>query len=279
MNTAVSQASSGTARTPLWLSWLGWIVALLFFFPIFWILITAFKTEQQAYTLSLMFLPTLEAFQEVFERSHYLSFVKNSLAVSVVSTVVSLLLAMPAAYSMVFYPTRRTQQLLMWMLSTKMMPAVGVLIPVYLLAKQTGLLDSLTGLILIYTLLNLPIAVWMTYTYFNEVPKDILEAARIDGASSWQEMLYLLLPVSLPGISSTALLLLILSWNEAFWSLNLSSIQAAPLTVFIASYANPEGLFWAKLSAASLLAIAPVMGFGWLAQKQLVRGLSFGAVK
>lgn len=165
------------------------------------------------------------------------------------------------------------------MLSTKMMPSVGVLVPIYLIWKDSGLLDTVTGLVIIYTLINLPIAVWMAFTYFNEVPKEILEAGRIDGASTWQEMIHLLLPMSLPGIASTGLLLLILSWNEAFWSINLSSANAAPLTVFIASYSSPEGLFWAKLSAASLLAIAPILVVGWLSQKQLVRGLTFGAVK
>ena len=154
-----------------------------------------------------------------------------------------------------------------------------MLIPIYLLAKSTGLLDTITGLLIIYTLINLPIAVWMAFTYFNEVPKEILEAARIDGASAWQEMWHLLLPTSLPGLASTALLLVILSWNEAFWSLNLSTSNAAPLTVFITSYSNPEGLFWAKLSAASLLAVLPILCMGWLAQKQLVRGMTFGAVK
>ncbi|EJN00903.1 ABC-type sugar transport system, permease component [Herbaspirillum sp. YR522] len=266
-------------KSPWWVGVLAWTCALLLFFPIFWVAITAFKTEQQAYTPSLLFVPTLATFGEVFSRSNYLAFVQNSLIVSLGSTLLCLLLAVPAAYSMAFFPTRRTQKLLLWMLSTKMMPAVGVLIPIYLLAKGSGLLDTVTGLTLVYTLINLPIAVWMAYTYFNDVPREILEAARIDGANAWQEMVYLLLPTAMPGLASTALLLVILSWNEAFWSLNLSSVNAAPLTVFIASYSNPEGLFWAKLSAASLLAIAPIMALGWLAQKQLVRGLTFGAVK
>ncbi|WDZ96569.1 carbohydrate ABC transporter permease [Herbaspirillum sp. WKF16] len=270
---------SDQKKSPWWVAVLGWSCAIILFFPIFWVAVTAFKTEHQAYTPSLIFLPTLDTFREVFGRSNYLAYVQNSLIVSLGSTVISLLLAVPAAYSMAFFPTGRTQKLLLWMLSTKMMPAVGVLIPIYLLAKNTGMLDSVSGLTIIYTLINLPIAVWMAFTYFNDVPKEILEAARIDGANAWQEMIYLLLPTAMPGLASTALLLIILSWNEAFWSLNLTSVNAAPLTVFIASYSNPEGLFWAKLSAASLLAIAPIMALGWLAQKQLVRGLTFGAVK
>lgn len=266
-------------KSPWWVGLLVWSCAIVLFFPMFWIAVTAFKTEHQAYVPSLFFLPTLDIFREVLERSSYLSFVKNSVIVALGSTLLSLVLAVPAAYSMAFFPTGRTQKLLLWMLSTKMMPAVGVLVPIYLLAKNSGMLDSVTGLLIIYTLINLLIAIWMAFTYFNDVPKEILEAARIDGANAWQEMIYLLLPTVMPGLASTALLLIILAWNEAFWSLNLTSVNAAPLTVFIASYSNPEGLSWAKLSAASLLAIAPIMALGWLAQKQLVRGLTFGAVK
>lgn len=257
----------------------GWLVAVLIFFPIFWMAITAFKTEEQAYSTLLAFKPTLESFGEVFERSNYKLFALNSLYVSIGSTILCFLIAIPAAYRMAFFPTIKTGSTLVWMMSTKMMPAVGVLLPIYLLFKGAGLLDSVWGLIIIYTLLNLPIAVWMTFTYFCEVPGAILEAARVDGANLSNELKDVLAPMSLPGISSTALLLIILSWNEAFWSINLTSANAAPLTVFIASYSSPEGLFWAKLSAASLLAVAPIMVMGWLTQKQLVSGLTFGAVK
>ena len=258
---------------------IGWIVALIIFFPIFWMIITAFKTEQGAYSPDLIFMPTLESFGDVFARSNYFSFMLNSIYISVGSTLVCFLFAVPAAYSMSFFPTPKTQARLLWMLSTKMMPAVGVLIPIYLLSKAFGLLDNIIGLIIIYALMNLPIAVWMTYTYFCEIPGAILEAGRIDGANIWEELWYLLRPMTLPGISSTGLILIIFAWNEAFWSINLTSAHAAPLTVFIASYSSPEGLFWAKLSAASLLAVAPIMVLGWLTQKQLVRGLTFGAVK
>jgi sorbitol/mannitol transport system permease protein len=256
-----------------------WLVSIALFFPIFWMTITAFKSERDAYSASLVFSPTLESFREVFARSDYLAFARNSIVISVGVTLLSLVLAVPAAYTMAFFPTRRTQKLLLWMLSTKMMPSVGVLVPIYVLWKNIGLLDTLWGLVIVYTLMNLPIAVWMAFTYFNEIPRDILEAGRIDGAATWQEIVYLLMPMALPGLASTALLLVILSWNEAFWSINLSSSHAAPLTVFIASYSSPEGLFWAKLSAASLLAVAPILLVGWLSQKQLVRGLTFGAVK
>jgi len=258
---------------------LAWLIALALFFPIFWMAITAFKSEQQAYQFSLIFTPTFESFREVLARSNYFAFAWNSVLISAGVTIVCLILAVPAAYAMAFFPTRRTQGILLWMLSTKMMPSVGVLVPIYLLWKNVGLLDTVSGLVIVYSLINLPIAVWMTFTYFNEIPRDILEAGRMDGAATWQEIVYLLMPMAVPGLASTALLLVILSWNEAFWSINLSSSNAAPLTVFIASYSSPEGLFWAKLSAASLLAVAPVLIVGWLSQKQLVRGLTFGAVK
>jgi sorbitol/mannitol transport system permease protein len=258
---------------------IGWIVAIIIFFPIFWMAITAFKTEQGAYSPNLIFLPTLDSFREVFARSNYLGFMMNSIYISIGSTLVCFIFAIPAAYRMSFFPTPKTQSTLLWMLSTKMMPAVGVLVPIYFLFRTFGLLDTVTGLIIIYTLMNLPIAVWMSYTYFCEIPAAILEAGRIDGATVWQELWYLLRPMSLPGLSSTGLILIIFAWNEAFWSINLTSAKAAPLTAFIASYSSPEGLFWAKLSAASLLAVAPIMVLGWLTQKQLVQGLTFGAVK
>jgi len=256
-----------------------WVVAVIMFFPIFWMAITAFKTEQGAYSPSLIFVPTLDSFKEVFSRSNYLAFMMNSIYISIGSTLVCLIFAIPAAYKMSFFPTPKTQSTLLWMLSTKMMPAVGVLVPIYFLFRTFGLLDTVAGLIIIYTLMNLPIAIWMSYTYFCEIPAAILEAGRIDGASVWEELWHLLRPMSLPGLSSTALILIIFAWNEAFWSINLTSANAAPLTAFIASYSSPEGLFWAKLSAASLLAVAPIMVLGWLTQKQLVQGLTFGAVK
>ena len=256
-----------------------WLVALAIFFPLFWMAITAFKTEKGAYSPDIIFMPTLESFGDVFARSNYFAYALNSIVISLGSTIVCFLIAVPAAYKMCFFPTQKTQDTLLWMLSTKMMPAVGVLLPIYVLFKTFHLLDSVPGLIIIYTLMNLPIAVWMSYTYFSEIPGAILEAGRIDGASIWDELWHLLRPMALPGLSSTGLLLVIMAWNEAFWSLNLSSANAAPLTVFIAGYSSPEGLFWAKLSAASLLAVAPIMVLGWLTQKQLVRGLTFGAVK
>lgn len=260
---------------------LAWAVALVLFFPIFWMLLTSFKTEIDAFSTppQLFFTPTLENYLLVNERSDYFHFAWNSVVVSFGSTLIGMLIAVPAAYSMAFFETQRTKSTLLWMLSTKMLPPVGVLVPMYLLFKNLGMLDTRIGLVIIYTLINLPIMVWMAYTYFKEIPTEVLEAARMDGATLSQEIWQVLLPMSKGGLASTVLLSLILSWNEAFWSLNLTASQAAPLTALIASYSSPEGLFWAKLSAVSTLACAPILIFGWISQKQLVRGLSFGAVK
>jgi sorbitol/mannitol transport system permease protein len=258
-----------------------WLVTLLLFFPLGWLMLTAFKTELQAISVPplLLFTPTLENFSIVQERSDYMLYAQNSFITSVVSTILGLMLAYPAAYAMAFFKGKHTKDVLMWMLSTKMMPAVGALVPVYVMAQSTGLLDSRTALIVVFTLSNLPIMVWMLYSYLKEVPHEILEASRMDGANLWQEFRLVLLPLTLGGLASTGLLCLVLSWNEAFWSLNLSAAKSGTLATLIASYSSPEGLFWAKLSAASLMAIAPIVVFGWFSQKQLVQGLTFGAVK
>jgi len=259
-----------------------WIVGLLIFFPIFWMVLTSFKSELEAVSIPPSFISfdwTLENYAEVQERSNYFKFAMNSVILAVGSTLVGLVFAVTCAWAMAFNPTKRTKDALLWMLSTKMMPPVGVLVPIYLLFRDWGLLDTRFGLIMVLFLMNLPIMVWMLYTYFKEIPTDILEAARMDGATLPKEIIFVLLPMAVPGIASTMLLNVILAWNEAFWTLNLTTSDAAPLTAFIASYSSPEGLFWAKLSAASTLAVAPILVIGWFSQKQLVRGLTFGAVK
>jgi sorbitol/mannitol transport system permease protein len=261
---------------------LAWIVAFIIFFPILWTFLTSFKSELDAFSMPpkfLFFHWTTENYLEVQSRSNYLRFAYNSIVLSIGANILGLIFAIPAAWSMAFAPGKRTKDLLMWMLSTKMMPAVGVLVPMYLIFRNLHLLDNKLGIGVVLMLINLPLLIWMLYTYFKEIPVDILEAARMDGASLINEIIYVLTPMAVPGIASTMLLAIILSWNEAFWTLNLTTSEAAPLPVFIASYSAPEGLFWAKLSAASTLAIAPILILGWFSQKQLVRGLTFGAVK
>jgi len=259
-----------------------WSIGFVIFFPILWTILTSLKTEAQAINdppLFLFFDWTLENYAIVQERSNYMRFLWNSIFLACGSTLLGIIVAVPAAWSMAFVPSRRTKDILMWMLSTKMLPAVGVLYPIYIGFVKMGLLDNRFGLMIVLMLINLPIIIWMLYTYFKEIPGEILEAARMDGASLGNEIVYVLTPMAIPGIASTVLLNIILAWNEAFWTLNLTAAKAAPLTAFIASYSSPEGLFFAKLSAASTMAIAPILILGWFSQKQLVRGLTFGAVK
>ena len=208
-----------TTRRKLGMTAVGWIVALLIFFPILWTVLTSFKTEGTAIATPPQFLFfdwTLENYFEVQSRSNYFRHMMNSIVISVGSTLIGLIIAIPAAWAMAFSPTKRTKDILMWMLSTKMLPAVGVLVPIYLVFRDWGLLDTRTGLVIVLTMVNLPIIVWMLYTYFREIPGEILEAARMDGATLANEIVYVLTPMAIPGIASTLLLNIILAWNEAF---------------------------------------------------------------
>lgn len=258
-----------------------WIAAVLFFFPIFWMVLTGFKTESQAIAIPplLFFEPTLENYTEIQARTDYSHFAMNSIITSFGGTLLAMLIAIPSAYAMAFNSGRWTKDILMWMLSTKMLPAVGVLMPIYLLSQKFGLLDTKITLVFIYAMMNLPIVMLILFNYFREIPKEILEASRMDGTSTFNEIVHIVLPLAWGGIASTALLSIILCWNEAFWSIVLTTTEASTLTAFVASFQAPEGLFWAKVSAVSTLAVAPIVVFGWFAQKQLVQGLTFGAVK
>ena len=258
-----------------------WIIAIIFFFPIFWMILTSFKTELQAISTPPLFFfePTFENFILIHERTDYFKHAVNSIVTSFGGTGLAMLIAIPSAYSMAFFPGRYTKDILLWMLSTKMLPAVGVLMPIYLIAQQLDLLDTRIALVIIYALINLPIVMWILFTYFKEIPKEILEASRMDGCSTFAEIVQVVMPLAWGGIASTALLSIVLCWNEAFWSIVLTSSNAGTLVALVASFSSPEGLFWAKLSAVSTLACAPIVVLGWLCQKQLVQGLTFGAVK
>ena len=258
-----------------------WTAAVIFFFPIFWMVLTSFKTELQAIATPplLVFEPTLENYILINDRTDYFKYAFNSVITSFGGTLLAMLIAIPSAYAMAFSPGRYTKDILLWMLSTKMLPAVGVLLPIYLIAQQFGLLDTRVLLIIIYALINLPIVMMILFTYFKEIPKEILEASRMDGCSTFNEITQVVMPLAWGGIASTALLSIVLLWNEAFWSIVLTSSDAGTLVALVASFSSPEGLFWAKVSAVSTLACAPIVVLGWLCQKQLVAGLTFGAVK
>lgn len=261
---------------------LAWIVGLVFFFPIFWMLLTSFKTDADAVKPEFLFFftPTLENYLNMTENYDYWRFATNSIITSVFATIFTLFVGIPSAYAMAFNPSRATKDVLMWMLSTKMLPAAGVLYPMTFLTKNIlGIFDTHFLLILVLSLINLPIVIWMLFTYFKEIPKDIIEAGKMDGVNTWGEIKEILIPLAWGGIASTALLCFIFCWNEAYWTVRLTTTDAATLSKLIEGNRAPEGLFFGRLSAVSAAAVGPIVVLGWFCQKQLVQGLTFGAVK
>lgn len=257
-----------------------YVVAFIFFFPILWIFITGFKSESEAVIVppSFSFTPTLENFQMVWNLGVGDFFI-NSVMVTIFSTIIALALGVPAAYALAMYKMKRKDDILFWIISTRFLPVAGVIIPLYLIFKNIGLLDSLTGLILLYAGMNIPLIIWMMRSFFNDVSYEIIEATQIDGASGLQCFFNVVLPLVRPGLVSTALLSMVFAWNEFFFAVSLSYTDAATLPVYMSSFMTQEGLFWAKMSAAATISILPVLILGWFTQKQLVRGLTMGAVK
>ncbi|KOS56528.1 carbohydrate ABC transporter permease [Rhodococcus rhodochrous] len=257
-----------------------WIAALGFFFPVFWMVLTAFKQEADAYSdpPKFFFTPTLDQFRAVFDAGVGVSLLNSAFATGV-STILVLLLGVPAAFALSLRPVRKTKDALFFFISTKMLPIVAAIIPLYVIVANIGLLDNIWALIILYTAMNLPIAVWMMRSFFLEVPGELLEAASMDGANLWTSVREVILPLVSPGIAATALICVIFSWNEFFFAVNLTAVQAQTIPVFLVGFITGEGLYWARLSAAATMAALPVVLAGWLAQNKLVRGLSFGAIK
>ena len=260
---------------------LAWIVGLLFFFPIFWMVLTSFKTDADAVKpeFLIFFQPTLENYLNMTENYDYWRFARNSVITAVFATLFALAVGIPCAYAMAFNPSRSTKDVLMWMLSTKMLPAAAVLYPMTFLTKSLGLFDTHFLIIVVLMLINLPIVVWMLFTYFKEIPKEIIEAGQMDGVNTLGEIREILIPLAWGGIASTALLSFIFCWNEAYWTVRLTTTDAATLSKLIEGNRAPEGLFFGRLSAVSTAAVGPIVVLGWFCQKQLVQGLTFGAVK
>jgi sorbitol/mannitol transport system permease protein len=268
-------------QAPLAWTLFAWIVGLLVFFPVLYIVVTGFKSEATAISLppKLIFKPTLDQYREIRSRGFY-PFFRNSIIASLASTAIVLVLAVPAAYALALRPMKKWKDLLFFFISTKFLPPAGIIVPLYVIFRDLKLLNTIQGLIIIYIAMNLPIAIWMLRSFFEEVPQAVLEAARIDGAGVFREMTQILLPMVGPGLVATAFLSIIFSWNEFFFAVNLVATEkASTVPLFMQKFITSEGLFWAKLSAASTMAIAPVVILGWISQRQLVRGLSMGAVK
>jgi sorbitol/mannitol transport system permease protein len=255
-------------------------VVFVFFFPVLWMWLEAFKTEPQAASSppTILFVPTLAEFQEVLS-GDFPPFFINSAIASLGSTFLVLVLGVPAAYALAIRPVKRTQDVLFFFISTRFLPFAASLVPLYLLARDLHLLDNIFALVLIYTTINLPLAVWLLRSFLLEIPHDLFEAARVDGASFRTEILRIVVPLIAPGIAATSLICLIFSWNEFFYAVNFTSSAAATAPIFLVGFISGRGLFYAKLAAAATLASLPVLLAGWIAQKQLIRGLTMGAVK
>lgn len=262
------------------LTFITWVVGLIFFAPVAWMVLTAFKSESAAASNppTFFFVPTLDQFEAVLGAGAG-KFILNSVIATGASTLLVIVLAVPAAYALSIRPVRKTSDVLFFFISTKMLPVVAVIVPIYVFAAKINVLDNVWTLVVLYTAMNLPIAVWMMRSFFQEVPVEVLEAAQMDGAGLLLTLRTVLIPMVAPGLAATALICVIFSWNEFFFALNLTSANAATVPVMLTSQMTSEGLFLARLSAASVIASLPVIVAGWIAQKQLVRGLSMGAVK
>ena len=289
-------ATPGVERAPIGIAIAGWVLALLGFFPVIYLVATSLKTEAAAVVLPPTFIPlpgvnlaptemppftfapTFEQYQTILERG-FAPFFARSLVAVLGSAIIVLVLAVPCAYALAFRMIESWRDTLFFFISTKFLPPVGIIVPIYIIVNNLGLLDNIVALLIMYTAMNLPIAIWMLRSFFEEIPPDVVQAARVDGADVWTEMTQIILPMVAPGLTATVFIGAIFAWNEFFFAVSLTATRAATVPMFMIGFVTSEGLFWAKLAAAGTMAMLPVVLVGWLAQRQLVRGLSLGAVK
>jgi sorbitol/mannitol transport system permease protein len=263
---------------------LAWLTALVFFFPVFWMVLNSFKTEHDANTSpKLFFTPTLDEYREVTRSgAGLLSFGEafaNSAVIVILSTLIVLALAIPAAYALAIKPVHKWRDVLFFFISTKFLPVVASILPIWILARNLELLNTRLVLIILYTAINLPLAVWMLRSFFSEIPRELIEAAEIDGARLRGQLTSIILPLAAPGIAATALLCVIFAWNEFFYAVQLNPVHGSTVPIWVTTNVSTRGDFLAKLSAASVLACIPVVAAGWIAQKRMIRGLAMGAIK
>ncbi|GAA2596675.1 carbohydrate ABC transporter permease [Winogradskya consettensis] len=278
-STALKPAARRRMGSAIW-GVVAWVAGIIFVFPVIWMVLTSFKQEQDAASNppTWVFTPTFDQYAQVFDRN-IMPFLLNSLMASVFSTLLVVILATPAAYALSLRPVAKWTDVLFFFISTKMMPAVAALLPVYLLVKNLGMLDNVWTMVLLYTSMNLPLAVWMMRSFLLEVPREVLEAGEVDGAGLLTSIRKIILPIVSPGLAATALICFIFAWNEFFLAVNLTATNAGTAPIFLVGFISSEGLFLARLCAAATLVSLPVLIAGWVAQNKLVRGLSMGAVK
>jgi sorbitol/mannitol transport system permease protein len=276
----IPRRSRSQERASPLLAVVAWVVGLVVFFPVLYMALTGFKSEAAAVDLppKLVFAPTFENYEAIF-RIDFWPFFRNSAIASIGSTAIVMLLAIPAAYALALRPPKKWRDILFFFISTKFLPPAGVIVPLYIIFREANLLGTVQGLIILYTAMNLPIAIWMLRSFLEEIPRDVLDAARVDGAGLFREMTQIVLPMVVPGLVATIFLAIIFAWNEFFFAVSLAAVGTATVPIFMVKFVTSEGLFWAKLSASSTMAVLPIVALGWVAQRQLVRGLSMGAVK
>jgi sorbitol/mannitol transport system permease protein len=260
-----------------------WVVGMLWIFPVGWTLLTSFKTEQDASAQTLHNGLTFARYSDVSHSTtgtlSLSAAFTNSLVVVVVSTVIVMLLALPAAYALAIRPVPKWRDVLFFFISTKFLPIVASIFPIYVYAQKWNLIGTRTILIVLYIAINLPLAIWMMRSFFVEVPRELIEASEIDGTSLFNQLRSVILPIAAPGIAATALLCVIFAWNEYFYAIQLNFAGASTMPQWVIGNVSTRGNFLAKLSAASIIACLPVVLAGWAAQKRMIRGLSLGAIK
>jgi sorbitol/mannitol transport system permease protein len=260
-----------------------WVVGMVWIFPVGWTLLTSFKTEQDASAQTFHDPLSIDRYSDVSHSTtgtlSLSAAFMNSLVVVVVSTVIVMLLALPAAYALAIRPVPKWRDVLFFFISTKFLPIVASIFPIYVYAQRWNLIGTRTVLIILYIAINLPLAIWMTRSFFVEIPRELIEAAEIDGTSLFNQLRSVILPIAAPGIAATALLCVIFAWNEYFYAIQLNFAGASTMPQWVIGNVSTRGNFLAKLSAASMIACLPVVLAGWAAQKRMIRGLSMGAIK
>ncbi len=262
---------------------LAWLVALLWIFPVAWTVLTSFKTEEDASAQTFHHGLSFGRYSDVSHSTtgtlSLQTAFTNSLVVVLVSTAIVLLLALPAAYALAIRPIHKWRDVLFFFISTKFLPVVASIFPIYVYAEKWNLIGTRTVLVVLYIAINLPLAIWMLRSFFKEVPRELIEAAEIDGTSLFNQLRSVILPIAAPGIAATALLCVIFAWNEYFYALQLNFANGTTMPQWVTTNVSTRGNFLAKLSAASIIACLPVVLAGWLTQKRMIRGLSMGALK
>jgi sorbitol/mannitol transport system permease protein len=260
-----------------------WLIGMLWIFPVAWTLLTSFKTEQDASSQTLHNSLSFGRYSDVSHSTQgtlsLSAAFTNSVVIVLISTIIVMLLALPAAYALAIRPVHKWRDVLFFFISTKFLPIVASIFPIYVYAQKWNLIGTRTILIVLYIAINLPLAIWMTRSFFAEVPRELIEAAEIDGTSLFNQLRSVIIPIAAPGIAATALLCVIFAWNEYFYAIQLNFAGASTMPQWVIGNVSTRGNFLAKLSAASMIACLPVVLAGWAAQKRMIRGLSMGAIK